>query len=157
MALDRSKRPPRERARQGTDDEQRIAVRGRLSDRLGADIAAAARPVVDDEGLTEPFREPLTHQAREDVDRASGPNADDNAHRTRRIGLRPSGARDGWQRGSARRQMQELRRGSFTAFALKKVCDDADYSPLMFAALMTLGKNTWSAACVSEGERESAE
>jgi hypothetical protein len=35
------------------DQEERIAVRGRAHDCLGADVAAAARPVVDDEGLAE--------------------------------------------------------------------------------------------------------
>ena len=49
------------------DQEQRVAVRRRTHDRLGADIAAGARPVLDDEWLAEPLRQPLTHQAREDV------------------------------------------------------------------------------------------
>ena len=55
-----------------TDQEQRVAVRGRAHDRLGGDIAAGARPVLDDELLAEPLRQPLTHQAREDVGRAAG-------------------------------------------------------------------------------------
>ena len=38
-------------------------------------------------------------------------NADDHAHRPRRIGLRPRDARDGRQRGSARGQMQKLSGG----------------------------------------------
>ena len=42
--------------------------------------------------------------------------ADDQAHRPRRIGLRPRDPRHGRQRGSARGQMQKLlRRGSFIA------------------------------------------
>ena len=48
-----------------------MAVRGRAHDRLGADVAAGARPVLDDEGLAEPLRQPLTHQARHDVGRAA--------------------------------------------------------------------------------------
>jgi hypothetical protein len=36
-------------------------------DRLSADIAAGTGPVVDNEWLAEPLREPLTNQAREDV------------------------------------------------------------------------------------------
>src|SRR6266853_1917121 len=36
-----------------TDQEERIAVRGRTHDRLGANIAAATRPVFDDEWLAE--------------------------------------------------------------------------------------------------------
>ena len=38
---------------------------------------------------------------------------DDQAHRPRRIGLRQRDARHGRERGSARGQMQKLRRGSF--------------------------------------------
>ena len=66
-----------------------MAVRGCLHDRLGADVAAAARPVLDDELLAKPLREPLTEQSREDIGPAASGNADDHAHRPRRIGLRP--------------------------------------------------------------------
>ena len=38
----------------------------------------------------------------------AGGKADDDAHRPRRIGLRPRDARHGRQRGSARGQMQKL-------------------------------------------------
>ena len=51
------------------DQEQRVAVRRRAHDRLGADIAAGARPVLDDEWLAEPLRQPLADQARDDVGR----------------------------------------------------------------------------------------
>ena len=91
-----------------TDQEERVAVRRRTHDRLGGDIAAGARPVLDDEWLAEPLRQPLTHQAREDVVRAAGGKADDDAHRPRRIGLRPREARYGRKHGSARCQMQKL-------------------------------------------------
>jgi hypothetical protein len=41
------------------DEEQRVAV-GRRSNRLGrADVSAAARSAIHDEGLPEPLREPL--------------------------------------------------------------------------------------------------
>ena len=53
------------------DQEQCIAVRGRAHDRLGGDIAASTRPVLDDERLAEPLRQPLTDQARDDVGRAA--------------------------------------------------------------------------------------
>ena len=76
-----------------TDQEERVAVRRRTHDRLGGDIATGARPVLDDEWLAEPLRQPLTHQAREDVVRTAGGKADDDAHRPRRIGLRPREAR----------------------------------------------------------------
>src|SRR5262245_59929423 len=39
-----------------TDQEKRVAVCGRAHDRLGADIAAATRPVVDNKLLAEPLR-----------------------------------------------------------------------------------------------------
>ena len=42
-----------------------------------------------------------------------GGKADDDAHRPRRIGLRPRDARHGRQRGSARGQMQKLSAGKF--------------------------------------------
>ena len=96
-----------------SDQEERIAVRRRAHDRLGGDIAASARPVLDDELLAEPLRQPLTDQARDDVGRAAGGEADDDAHRPRRIGLRPRDARHGRQRGSARGQMQKLSAGKF--------------------------------------------
>ena len=53
------------------DQEKRVAVRRRTHDRLGGDIAAGAGPVLDDEWLAEPLRQPLTHQARDDVGRAA--------------------------------------------------------------------------------------
>src|SRR5262249_22746603 len=82
-------------------------------DRLGGDVAAGSRTVVDDERLTEPLREPLTYQARRDVRTASGREANNDAHRPRRIGLRPSEPGDGRERGSAHRQMQKMSAGKF--------------------------------------------
>ena len=67
------------------DQEQRIAVRRRAHDRLGADIAAGARPVLDDEWLAEPLRQPLTHQARDDVGRRHRPESR-RSMRTGRVG-----------------------------------------------------------------------
>ena len=100
----------------GADQKKRVAVRGRPHDRLGGDIAAGSRPVLNDEWLAEPLRQPLTHQARDDVGRAAGAKPTIDAHRPRRIGLRPRDARHGRQRGSARGQMQKLLRwGSFMA------------------------------------------
>src|SRR5262245_4862608 len=95
------------------DHEQRVAVRRCAHDRLCADIAAAARSVLDDKLLTEPLRQPLTHHTRDDVGRTGRSERHDNAHRPRRIGLRPSETRGGRQRGSARCQMQELSAGKF--------------------------------------------
>src|SRR5262249_41991583 len=60
-----------------------------------------------DEWLGETLRQPLSNQAREDVRRAARGEADDHAHRPRRIGLRPRDARDARQHGSACGQMQK--------------------------------------------------
>src|SRR5215472_7240492 len=46
--------------RSGT--EERVAIRGRVHERLGRDSAGGVRPVLDDDLLTEPLRQPLTHQ-----------------------------------------------------------------------------------------------
>ena len=54
------------------DQEERIAVRRRAHDRLGADIAAGTRAVFDDEWLAEPLRQPLSDQPRDNVGRAAG-------------------------------------------------------------------------------------
>ena len=68
---------------------KRVTVRGRSHDDLGADIAAGAGPVFDDELLAEPLRQRLSNEARDDVGCIAGRKADDDAHRPRRIGLRP--------------------------------------------------------------------
>src|SRR6266516_5272558 len=41
------------------DQEKRVSVGGRTHDRLGADIAAGARPVLNNEWLAEPLGQPL--------------------------------------------------------------------------------------------------
>src|SRR5262245_26545946 len=61
-----------------TGQEERVSVRGRTRDRLGGDIAGRAWPVVDDEWLAKPLRQPLTHQARDDVIRTAWSKADHN-------------------------------------------------------------------------------
>src|SRR5215813_9063624 len=71
------------------DHEQRIAVRRCAHDRIGPDIAAAARSVLDNKLLTEPLRQPLTDQTRDDVGRTGRSERHDDAHRPPRIGLRP--------------------------------------------------------------------
>ena len=95
----------------GGDKEERVAVGRRARDRLQRQIAAAARPVVDDHRLAEPLRQRLADQARNDVGRAAGGNEDDQSHRPRRIGLRPGNPRYGGQRGNARCQMQKSTAG----------------------------------------------
>src|SRR5262245_20614152 len=101
------------RACVGPDHEQRVAVRRRAHDRLGADIATRARPVLDHEWLAKPLRQPLTHQTGDDVGRSAWGEWGDDAHRPRRISLRPRDARQSRQRGGARGQMQEFAAGKF--------------------------------------------
>src|SRR5262245_38433910 len=91
-----------------TDHEERIAVCRRTPDRLYTDIATTARTVLDDELLTEALRQPLTNEARSNVVNTSGRKWDNNAHRPRRIRLRPRYARYSRERGSARGQIQKL-------------------------------------------------
>src|SRR5215472_14779309 len=74
------------------DEEERIAIRYRTHDGLRGDIGAGARPVLDNELLAEPLREPLADQASDDVGAPAGGKADDDAHRPPGIGLGPSEA-----------------------------------------------------------------
>src|SRR6516165_8313549 len=67
------------------DHEQRVAVRRCAHDVLGADIADAARYVLDNKLLTEPLRQPLTQQTRDDVGRPGRSERHDDAHPPRRI------------------------------------------------------------------------
>src|SRR2546428_14104145 len=70
------------------DGEERVAIRRRTHDNLGGDIAAGARAVLDDELLTEPLGQRLSHNARDDIDRLSGGKTDHHAHRARGINFR---------------------------------------------------------------------
>src|SRR5262249_61948646 len=79
----------------------------------GRDIAAGARRVFDEELLTEPLGEPLTYDARDDVDRLTSGKSDHHAHRSRGIGLCPRDPRHGGESGRARGQMQKLSAGKF--------------------------------------------
>src|SRR5262249_16708046 len=73
-----------------------------------ANIAAGPSDVLDIELLPERFAEFLSGNPREDIGASAGREWHNHAHRTRRVGLRPSDARDGRQRGSARGQMQKM-------------------------------------------------
>src|SRR5262245_31343177 len=88
-------------------DEERIAVRRRAHDRLGADIVAATRAVFDDELLAEPLREPWSDKPRDNVGCTAGTCGGNDAHRARRIGLRPREPRHRRGRRSAYGQMQK--------------------------------------------------
>src|SRR5262249_22890697 len=88
-----------------------MAIRGSMRDHLGGDVGAGAGAVLDDEGLPQALRQPLTDQPRMDVGDTTGRAANDDAHRPRWISLCARNARHCRQRGSARRQMQELPSG----------------------------------------------
>src|SRR5215472_5258440 len=93
--------------------QQCIAVGWRTNDRFGTDIGAPARTVLNDEWLAQALRQPLAHQARQDIRRAAGSRRDDDPDWPRWIALRPSDTRHGRQRGSARDEMEKISTGKF--------------------------------------------
>jgi hypothetical protein len=60
-----------------TDEEERVTIRRRTHHHLRRDIGACARPVLNDELLAKPFREPLANQTCDDIDPAAGGKADE--------------------------------------------------------------------------------
>src|SRR5262249_36898399 len=88
-------------------------VGGRAHDRLGGDIAAAPRPVFDDERLAEPLRQPLAHRARGDVE--STPAGAPTIKRTGRVGKAWAQPLRGTAGSAAapRARWRKFRRGSF--------------------------------------------
>jgi hypothetical protein len=73
--------------------EQRVAIWWRTHDGLSSDIAAGARPVLNDELLTELLEELLTYYARDDVNRLA--RANPTMMRTGRDGYACSGSPPG--------------------------------------------------------------
>src|SRR5438552_8737230 len=69
------------------DHEERVAVRRRIYDRLGAEVAASTQPVLGDELLAKPLGQPLTEQARHDVGTPASCETYDQTYWTCRIGL----------------------------------------------------------------------
>src|SRR5215472_17331419 len=95
------------------DQEQRVAIRPRDDDNFGTDTAASARPVLNDEFLSEPLRQPFAREPREDVGRVTGWESNDEAHRPRRISIRPCEPRHRRKRDGAHCQMQKLSAAKF--------------------------------------------
>jgi len=62
------------------DREKCIPVGGRTHHRLRTDIVATARPVLDDELLTEPLGKPWSDQAHDDIVGAACCCSDNHAH-----------------------------------------------------------------------------
>src|SRR2546423_3641435 len=83
--------------------EQRVAVGRRLGRGLGADVAARAAAVIDDEGLAERLVQPGGERAADDVGSRSWRKRDDHAYGFRRIGLS----------GREQRREQEKRHNAF--------------------------------------------
>src|SRR3954451_22007415 len=96
-------------------NEESVTVCGTPNDRLGADIAARAWTVLDEELLTEVLREPLGNQTPGDVICAASRNGNDNTHRPRRIGLRPGFLLQRRERAGAYCQLQEFATVNFHA------------------------------------------
>ena len=88
--------------------QQRIAVRCRAHHGLGGEVGAGTWPVLDNKLLTEPRRQPLSHQPGKNIGRAAGSKAYEQAHRPRRIDLSASDSRHGREGGSARSETQKL-------------------------------------------------
>ena len=74
----------------GANQQQRVAVGRRIHHGLGPDITPAARPVVDHEGLAEPFRQPLGNQPCDDIVSAARGKADDLASPRNKHGALPA-------------------------------------------------------------------
>src|SRR5215475_6064266 len=91
----------------GADQKQGITIWYCPRDRLNGDIACSAGSIFDDKLLAKPLRQPLGYQPRSNVLPAASGKTDDDAHRPRRIALRPRDMRSERQRGSARGQTQE--------------------------------------------------
>jgi hypothetical protein len=68
-----------------------VAVGRRLRDHIRGGIAAGTGTVLDDDGLAERFGELLAHDAREQIDGATGHERHHDPDRLRRIGLRRGG------------------------------------------------------------------
>src|SRR5262249_49571440 len=92
-------------------DDLRRRVFGRTH-ASGAARATASVPILL-AALSEPLRQPWTYETGGDVASASRREWHNDAHRSRGIGLRPSEARRGRQRGSTRGQMQKISTGKF--------------------------------------------
>ena len=89
-------------------EQKRVAVWRRLRHDVGADGRARAGLVVDDHLLAEPLRELLRDHAHRPVDRTARREGHDDAHRPRRIILRP---RRGCAERNERRRGEDERRG----------------------------------------------
>src|SRR5262249_45856298 len=89
------------------DQQQRVSVGSSTHNCLSPNIAAPSWSIFGDELLAEPLCQPLTQKTRQQVGWPSSGGGHNDAHRTRRIGLRHRDTRHRRQRGSACGQMQK--------------------------------------------------
>ena len=87
--------------------QDRISVRRRFRDRIGAEIAPGARPIFDDDRLLEEFGQPLADQPRDGVHRAARRERNDDADRAGWIGLSPAFAGQGGERPERERRQKD--------------------------------------------------
>ena len=66
-----------------------VAVRRRARGSFGGEIATGSWPIINDELLAELLSQPLCGQARDNVGPATGREAHNDLHGSRRIGLSP--------------------------------------------------------------------
>ena len=102
--------------RRRADEEKRVTVGGRMGDRIGADVGAGARPVLDNELLAEALRQPLADQTRDDVEGAAGRNADDDPYRPCRPGCARAMREIAGERRSTRHHMHKSAARKFHGF-----------------------------------------
>src|SRR5262249_51153985 len=106
------------------DEEKRITVWRRTHDRFGPNVRSSTRPILNDEWLAEPLRQPRIDQTSDNVLRATSGRAHDDAHRPRRIGLRPRDAKRSREHGSTRCQTQKLSAGKSHVVLLRNALDN---------------------------------
>ena len=95
------------------EEQQSVAVGGRVRGAFSGDIATGSQPVLYDKLLAKLLRQPLAYCTRHNISGAAGGEAHKDAHRARRIGLRPRHARHSRQRGSPRAHTQKFPAGKF--------------------------------------------
>src|SRR5262249_46762802 len=96
--------------------KQGITVGPRSYYRFGRDIACRARPVLNDELLAEPFRQPLRDEPCTGVEGAANGIADENTDRARGGGLRRGERGGGREGGQPRSQKKKLGGGGVSGF-----------------------------------------
>jgi hypothetical protein len=110
-------------------EEQRVAVRGRLGDRVGTEHARCARPVVDEDGRLQQLAQVVAIEPCEHVGADADRRRRDDPDRCRRVGrLRPRGqseqaAQAGAKKGQGDSAFEHLSRsgsGAIVACALSE-------------------------------------